>query len=910
MPKLIQDNQFVQREGLRLDSLDSAAGPGNALARAGETQRSAALRLEDNADMHIQKAQQAAAAHARFREAARRSEVNSVANDAAVRASQSFMEQAAARIAKKVDKDGNPTFSTLASDLQEIGRTVGKTFGKVGDREAAAKFGQMFGAFMADRTPGILQEQRNQQVEFAKVALVRNIDSIKALGGNDDITAWPVYEEQLTGVLRDGIADGTISALEALSLEKDARSAIVEQGLNKAIWNNPEKLLSHLASGTPEDFGATAAQYNNAVEMAQAKVLDNRQKAEAEAEKKAKEAKQAHDTLLSANITGLIQEYDAGNVDNLEAAKEAIFMDQSLDEGTRQEYSNKIRAAELKRQKDDSGVSKVIDSVFSGDIVAGSSKKDIDGAYKKLVDLAAQQKGEPLTPEEEATIVKDIRGTSPAYVAKLGAVAATGTPEEKIAHARAYQYLSKENYQAVKGLDDTSKAIYTKINQDVDAGLSDPLRAVEHTEKFLLDTDPKVRAEIEKTGWADGKLMADAVLSDADLEIDDLGETSPIRFDIARKYAHNLEVARGDAKVAHAMTVDQVKQSYGSTGLSEAMDGLGPMRTPPEMVAGVNTGNPIEMEALRGDFKDTLLDAANMPEGYDEDDVIITPIDIMGAVVNTPEGTQAYSLSIITDDGKLLDLRKDDGELLYYAVRPGTHADRIVNEQAALPLKGETIQEISANVIPASTARVESRQRNTLHTQLNYQAKEKEARDEMRAEYEAKGMTPSPKQQKEWEAKDRIYTTVAKAAENYNASLSAIGVEQVKDESGKMVYGKRRDHGMAPTDPGTLRVWKDANGNVSMSTPIEIDPYWDDYKNTEYDTKVKERERLITERKRIEKTYKDKGEKIPDALDLNLQTELLWIDLELSITAPFAWRDYDLDKLQSVLNRMPEKDKK
>ena len=690
MPKLIQDDQFVPRERIMLGSPEGAAGPGETMVNAAGDMQKMGRALREKGKQEIDeiaqiqasmaaRAQAAARQQQEFNMRARASKANGIANNATSEAIKEYLVRYQERANQRLDKNGNPMFDTLHQDVGNIVSEITTKYGKLSDPLAAAQFKQNFDQFVTNRLPSVLEDVRRQQLDFSKASLARTVEAIQTTGGQDDIRNWQVYEGQLRTVLTRGIADGTISATDAVGMEQSVRAKIVGQGLNTLVFNDPHKALDILANNAAEDLGATAEQYNHAVQTAQVQALRLDEQDAKEREKNLKLQQAESLALTQAKVTGSLIRYESGDSTALQEAQYAVFTDQSLSESQRADMMNKIEKVAVSKRKEAAESSELMQRISNGESLAGVPSKAIESVYNNIVRTNEAAKGDRLTLQEKAFLIKPIRAAVPQFAKELESAALTGSREEAAQAVSAYKFITSEqgNPEVVNDMRSDAKAIMNMASLRMTDNLESADEAIKQARAAVLSMNDKDRASLEKTGFVDGQLKAGQIIDELGFNAAQLDTATSNR--IARNYASNLVIHAGDEAAAKAATIQQVKQSYGFTQVTKAMEGDSiftgstAMYLPPEIAAKIDPSQPNEVEGLRMDLEDIVYH--ELPEGKTVDDVSYELLDMPASMTGLPANTRLYRLKIKDNDGVPVGLKDKNGQDIIWYVAPGVASD-------------------------------------------------------------------------------------------------------------------------------------------------------------------------------------------------------------------------------------------
>lgn len=646
MAKIISTDQFVPDQGINLLNPGAAVSAGEAMARAGESQKQAAGRLYNDAQQQEAKIAAAHAAFATFTINTRRAKNNAIVNASLTNAAKEFNNRVSERAKKQFDNYGQPTFDKLKEDVDVITSDIQRKHGTGLDEAQSTAFNANWNKFIADKTPSIFEEASRQQVQFSKASLSSSLAHAAEAATTDKFTNFPIYRNQVSDILRNAIADGTVSATEAEGMLAKFKTSVALPNINRMIVVDPARALTELANSAPDDLGLDAQQYGQALVSAQQNAIQKKVRDDKKAEVDANKQQKERETLTSIGVDQDIQNYKSGRVKDLTATKAAVMSDIMLPEDTKQRLLLDISKAEDQDLKDNQAITEILDLNGKGESLYKFSSGEIDNAFDKQV-----QAMEPKSLVEAADIAAKFQAPVTSYQKQLES-SLLGPNDAKAADAAmAYDRVMKTgNVQVLKGMDSKAVEIANYAADLIKYNQEDPAMAMKHAKEAILNMNPEVRKILETEAYnmgveevggylqkATGGLNALPIigmfLPDANIKITDQIEAEQL-------FRRNYVSQNGNPDAAARLTLQQMSNTYGKTGVTKAASGT-VMRHPPEKV------NPaLGTEGVRAILSKIL------PPDVDVDNVTLSNYKLEDLGPNHPKGSKAYPVYQINEDGE------------------------------------------------------------------------------------------------------------------------------------------------------------------------------------------------------------------------------------------------------------------
>lgn len=189
-----------------------------------------------------------------------------------------FSQQYNERISKKVDDKGNPTYTTLESDIDKIADNVQMKYGMLGDVNAKNKFSKTFGDLYVNKKLQASKEARNQHMDYSKAVLGKSINNFMEAAVKDNGNNVDLYNANIDQLVNDSIKNGILSVDQAAQLKNQSQNKLnriktdsTVGNLDAAIQSKDETVIQGLINGTAEDFGLPHTSFKGLRSLAKTK---------------------------------------------------------------------------------------------------------------------------------------------------------------------------------------------------------------------------------------------------------------------------------------------------------------------------------------------------------------------------------------------------------------------------------------------------------------------------------------------------------------------------------------------------------------------------------------------------------------------------------------------------------------
>lgn len=219
-------------------------------------------------------------------------------------ASDELQQYVLTRQQQVVDDKGNPTYSTLSSDIQAAGTKIrNKYLNSIGDYEVSDSFNLKFQAMLADATLAAQSTARNQELKFAEKTATEAAENAMRQASLATPEEVGKYENQALSSIRS--LRGSLDPLLAAELEKRtiegmrnvANLNLVQQRSDEAIAakdsSGLEKLYEEYTSKNAAELGLSVKAHHQLISEVRRSMKTVADRIEAEEKANVEGAKQA-----------------------------------------------------------------------------------------------------------------------------------------------------------------------------------------------------------------------------------------------------------------------------------------------------------------------------------------------------------------------------------------------------------------------------------------------------------------------------------------------------------------------------------------------------------------------------------------------------------------------------------------
>lgn len=350
-----------------------------------------------------------------------------------------------------VDKDGNPTFTTLGEDVRKIGEDIAEKYAsKIIDPEVASKFRNDFTRFTGSKQISAMKTARRQQISFAKVSLDKGLGSLLTQGIQDgDIDNLTTYESQAHALIDDALTGGLVNPEEHAALKQQFSTSVREGAFSQQIQKDTVGAANILQASAGE-LGISEEAKASLTKELEAKVGSDILEADKIAEQAIRDEMTAQGNLAK-EVERRIKA-DAIREDEL-LRQESKLLPSSF-----KQLKKQFIAQSKKRRKQDQKLNEVSIAISTGDSLDNFSGSVVKEHFNREVERQEAQVGRPVNMSEKAEIASVYNKALPTYAKELNHRVLSGNPDTAQDALEAYVMLRDTESRALEGNSFTNKA--------------------------------------------------------------------------------------------------------------------------------------------------------------------------------------------------------------------------------------------------------------------------------------------------------------------------------------------------------------------------------------------------------------------------------------------------------------------
>lgn len=155
------------------------------------------------------------------------------------------------RINDVVDDEGNPTFSTLQSDVSQIGVDVlDKFLNQIESPQVRAQFINNFQAYTGNQQIGSISIARDQQMSFINESVSNSVAELGTRAGAATQQDRVFFDRQVEQILNSATANGAMTPEQRFSAADSYRKEVATAIIRNEINQDPQAAFDRV-SGTP-----------------------------------------------------------------------------------------------------------------------------------------------------------------------------------------------------------------------------------------------------------------------------------------------------------------------------------------------------------------------------------------------------------------------------------------------------------------------------------------------------------------------------------------------------------------------------------------------------------------------------------------------------------------------------------
>jgi hypothetical protein len=468
-----------------------------------------------------------------------------------------------------VDKNGNPTFTTLGEDVRKIGEDIReKIASKIIDPEVASRFRNDFTQFTTSKQISAMKAARRQQISFAKVSLDNGLGALLKQGVNDtDPDNLTTYETQGHKLLDDALAGGLVSTEEHTIL-KDQFSVSLREGMLEGQIQADTPAAASMLQSEAKELGISEESKANLDKQLEAKVGSDI----LEAEKVAQQA-QRDQQQNRANLAREIEDRIAADAIRED---ELLRQEKNLSPSAFKKLKKEMVKRTEQRRKEEKKLDKISTAIDNGDNILDVPASAINEHYKREVERQATMTGRKTSLFEKAQLASVYGRSVTSFARELNGAIINGDVENAQDIISAYTYLNDRNSRAIEGniLNNKNEAVVTLAKTLVDAAGKDPIKALAQARERLENQTPErvgeLRKEFNKMDEFSFRELeettADAVGAESYFVFNE--EVSIEAQENFRDLTREAYLITGDIDSAKEMAANQMNRTHGITNFN------------------------------------------------------------------------------------------------------------------------------------------------------------------------------------------------------------------------------------------------------------------------------------------------------------------------------------------------------
>lgn len=348
-------------------------------------------------------------------------------------ATEKFLLAQQERYKVNLDKEGNPTFQNLHTDIGNIGQDILKGVrDSIIDPEVQQMFSLQFGEYVSNQKISALQKGIAAQNRHAKKSLKDGLDMLMMQSAADTADQMGTYESTGLGAIQNALAGGVITKPEF-----DAQSHDFSQSIRV---NSIESLIRDDAQGAASMLSKPASELgiNEDVRGELASKLASKVTSDDYEMSKAKEIAKIDNLAEEASIVHRLEaKIDAG----LLRPDELIAFNGKLRKNRLVALKKRFIKVSEGKEKERAIINEIGNRVVEGTGVDDISASNLNLFYNYAIKLRADITGKPVSLAESAEIAAMIPAPNVKFANKLEAVAKHGDTKQAADMLSAYTYI-------------------------------------------------------------------------------------------------------------------------------------------------------------------------------------------------------------------------------------------------------------------------------------------------------------------------------------------------------------------------------------------------------------------------------------------------------------------------------------
>jgi hypothetical protein len=555
-------------------------------------------------------------------------------------ATEAFMQAQQDRYSRATDEDGNPTFQTLHSDIDQMGNKIlDDTANKIIDPEVSQKFRERFGGYIANQKISALKHARNQQISFGRASLDNGLGKLVQQAAADDIDQLASYEQQGIEALQDSLQGGSISHEEFQEKSNQFSAVIRGTAIENAISKEPEKAAEMLTASASELGISEEKKEQLTMTLAASAASDVLAVVKANELHKIDETARESELVNTANSK---IEADAMREDDL------LKLQDKVAPKTFTELSKKFIKEQTKRVKERQKLQEIGSKIASSDNISTVKPSEINKYFEHMVKQRSDNTQGPVSLSEGAQMATAIPAPVSAYAKKLEGAVKFGNDSQADDMLSAYTYIKDRRKPTLEsGFDKEATLIMEHTQSLVERGGLNPKEALIQSRELIDNKDDQViqfrNKQFNKVDAFKNTNLEETAASDLDAE-SFLG-TNRITADSMLTYKQFVREGfsrTGNMESARAYATQLMGNKHGNSEISGSTNY---MFAPPEktfpsippsllrktLVADVLPALPKDVDSESVSVESDGLTSGNIPSW-----VVTYELDVNGTKVRVP----------------------------------------------------------------------------------------------------------------------------------------------------------------------------------------------------------------------------------------------------------------------------------
>lgn len=684
MAKITRPGEFGS---LGRSQIGSASTAGRGLISAGQAVTQTGREVQQNDQLRLSQDLAALVDQegTRLFEESKRSHQSATLLNKSTAATEEFLKVQQERYKRQVDDEGNPTFTTLHSDIESIGKEIlNRTADTIIDPEVAQAFKVNFGDYIANQKISALQEGARQQFDYSSASLSKGLGSLINQASRDDISQLGNYESQGIEALQEALAGGLIGHQDFQNQSAAFRETVRVGAYQNLIHKNRNK-AKELFSQDADALGISG--------KARGKLIDILEDVEKEEAKQIAEAREQQGIDDAAEEAAIISDakskIQAGSLKGSELKSLKDLIAPSKYEELAKDYLKVTQ--ELADERQD--MTRIGHRILNGETLIAEDSKTVDKVFENAVNLKSDTTGQPVSLEEQAELATAFKGPVNIFAEKLQYSAKFGEVSSAEDILGAYTYVKELGLPTLDtSFDKQSVAIMEYTEFLTERGGIPASQALRQARERVLEVDDPVH----KAREAEFKQIdAFKPINIEETAAETLGlETFFINHSVDPDIRATFkELARegfrllGDEKSAKNYAKQRMSKNYGHSTISGSKEYVyGPVE---KLLEGVFTVDEVR-DILKEEVKDLI------PEGVDLNSVSLEATDLtinriqvvgkdkQGKDIKLPVPSWSVTYE---QDGERIPLRNETGD-----VRPWTPLGTDVMKKKILEAQQERLE--------------------------------------------------------------------------------------------------------------------------------------------------------------------------------------------------------------------------